>query len=109
MFISPNIVDEDVTLEETTGTGQKIDIQKNDMAQFTVATAGKADSPKFKAYTKENNTELMVNGQKVYTADPSDSSAPMGVTSLVIHKECKLSYPISNITDAQKQYYQKQR
>lgn len=83
----PNIVDNDVTLSETKGSGIKLDISKGDMRfQFTIPTAYTDQKVfGFKAADKKSGKDLLVNGQPEFIASPSIPLAP--TSTLVIHKE----------------------
>ena len=87
-FIAPNIYEgEDVTLIEQSGTEIQLDISKGDIYQFSVPSEN-PDSKKifqFKATTKSSKKPVLVNGQNVFSANPSLPLAPL--TALVIHKE----------------------
>ena len=86
MFIVPNMIEGDITVTEETGTGISMDIPKGDMSQFTIpmSTAHSGNAFQFKAKEKNVNTEVLLNGQKVYTAYPTDTTT---LTPIVAHKE----------------------
>lgn len=86
LFITPNIIEEDVTLSEQSGTGINLDITKGDIYQFTVPSAMTNNTLfQFKAMEKSSQTPVLVNGQPLFSASPSIPRAPL--TTLVVHKE----------------------
>ena len=85
-----NIADGDAILEEISGTTQKVDIPTGAMATLGLKIEGKNEGLKFKAYNKDTEEPLLLNGLKELTIDPNAASGLASI--IVVHKEGMVNF-----------------
>ena len=94
MFVSPNMLEEDITLSEITDTGISMDIQKGDMIQFTIPSLYKRNKAyKFIGMKKLSRSKILLNGQAEFNVEPSDVS----ITPIISHRQGIFKYILPNV------------
>ena len=79
-----NIADADMTLEEISGTEQKVMIPKNATATLGFEINDRQEPLKFKAYEKGTGKEIKLNGDTILPVDIEAN----GIQSIIVaHKE----------------------
>ncbi len=99
MFPVLNMADQDITVLETSGTNQTIDILNKEKGLVAMTLSDERAPLKYVAFTKGGKEQLLISGEREYILDLKQLGNVGSFPGLYVHKEGlyqQVFFPIPN-------------
>lgn len=97
MFPVLNMADQDITVRETSGTNQTIDLLDKEKGLVAMTLSSDRQPLRYVAAAKSGNDTLMISGQNEYILDLKNLGKNGSFPGLYVHKEGMWLFQKENI------------